>query len=78
MRENATYRRKDGFEYKCFVFVLEYVAGRTLFDFMVIVKNLDCCMARTYFIILLKTLEHLHSKGIAHRDIKPENIMVNS
>jgi 3-phosphoinositide dependent protein kinase-1 len=25
---------------------------------------------------IVKTLEFLHSKGIAHRDLKPENIMM--
>jgi renal tumor antigen len=27
---------------------------------------------------LMKSLDHMHKKGIFHRDIKPENILIES
>lgn len=34
-------------------------------------------LCRHYFKQLLKTVNYMHSKGIAHLDLKPENIMLD-
>lgn len=35
-------------------------------------------LIRSYMYQLLKSLHHMHSKGIFHRDIKPENILIEN
>ena len=39
---------------------------------------LNVQLVRSYMWQLMKSLDHMHKKGIFHRDIKPENILIES
>eukprot|EP01035_Chromulina_nebulosa_P055657 gene55657-76275_t len=39
---------------------------------------LSPALVRSYMWQLMKSLDHMHKKGIFHRDIKPENILIES
>jgi len=59
-----------------FYFVMEYMNGRSLYDYLVSGNyELTELSIREIFYQLMKGLQYLHKNGIAHRDIKPENIM---
>ncbi|CAD8143968.1 unnamed protein product [Paramecium octaurelia] len=58
------------------IFIYEYMAGGTLYEFMQQKHlKLDDSEIKTIFKQLLKALKHLHSLNILHRDIKLDNIM---
>jgi eukaryotic-like serine/threonine-protein kinase len=67
----------DGYHY----FVMEYVEGKTLYDFMAAPPNgegksfseaeaLDMCIQ------IADALAHAHERGLVHRDVKPKNILL--
>lgn len=56
-------------------FVMEYLAGGELFDFIADNTHFTEMHAATVMIDLLRALSYLHSKGIAHRDVKLENLL---
>ena len=41
-------------------------------------KYLNPQLVKSYMWQLMKSLDHMHRKGIFHRDIKPENILIES
>eukprot|EP01035_Chromulina_nebulosa_P017540 gene17540-23102_t len=41
-------------------------------------QYLDPRLLKSYMWQLMKSLDHMHKKGIFHRDIKPENILIES
>jgi serine/threonine protein kinase len=77
VRDNATYKSKDGSTFTCFAIVLEYCAGGELFDFVCDTGKFSEKVTRTYFHQMMSGLHYLHEKGYAHRDIKPENLLLN-
>ena len=48
----------------------KYILGRRHY--------LSPALVRSYMWQLMKSLDHMHKKGIFHRDIKPENILIES
>ncbi len=57
-------------------FVMEYLDGITLKDYMKRKEKLDNMEIISCAEQILRALEHAHAKGIIHRDIKPQNIML--
>ena len=41
-------------------------------------QYLNTSLVKSYMWQLMKSLDHMHKKGIFHRDIKPENILIES
>ncbi|CDF36810.1 Serine/threonine-protein kinase [Chondrus crispus] len=56
-------------------FVMEYLAGGELFDFIAENSQFTEAHAATVMLDLLNALSYLHSRGIAHRDVKLENLL---
>lgn len=56
-------------------FVMEYLAGGELFDFIAENTNFTEAHAATVMTDLLTALSYLHVRGIAHRDVKLENLL---
>jgi len=57
-------------------FVMEYVAGKTVFDDLQdrgVYEEID---ALNLVIQIARALEHAHAAGLIHRDVKPKNIMI--
>ncbi len=57
-------------------FVMEYVEGITLKDYISKKKRLTQNETADFAIQLLSALSHIHSKGIVHCDIKPHNVIL--
>ncbi len=57
-------------------FVMEYLDGITLKDYMKRKGKLDKMEVISCAEQILRALEHAHAKGVIHRDIKPQNIML--
>lgn len=56
-------------------FVMEYLAGGELFDYIAEHTQFTETHAATVMCDLLNALSYLHSRGIAHRDVKLENLL---
>ncbi|GLD94962.1 hypothetical protein PINS_up003587 [Pythium insidiosum] len=62
-------------------FLLEYVQGGELLDYLVHDGRqigLDEATARFYLADVVNAIEYMHSQQIVHRDLKPENMVVCS
>ena len=57
-------------------FVMEYLEGITLKEYLKQKGKLDSEEVISCAEQILRALEHAHSKGVIHRDIKPQNIML--
>lgn len=58
-------------------FVMEYVAGRTVYDDIVKHKRYSEADAIDVVSQVAEALQHAHAKGLIHRDVKPKNIMLS-
>lgn len=56
-------------------FVMEYLEGGELFDFIAEHTHFTEVHAASVMVDLLQALVYLHTKGIAHRDVKLENLL---
>ena len=57
-------------------FVMEYVDGVTLIDYMRRNRGLTEAELLDFSCRILSALSHIHAKGIVHCDIKPQNVIV--
>ena len=57
-------------------YVMPYVEGETLADYMLRERQLPIAEAVKVAIEVAEALGHAHSYGLVHRDIKPSNIMM--
>jgi serine/threonine protein kinase len=58
-------------------FMMEYIEGGDLFDYINSNSFLPEDKACYFFRQLIGVIEYLHTMGISHRDIKPENILLD-
>jgi serine/threonine-protein kinase len=59
-----------------FYFVMEYVEGDTIKDYLEKGRIFDEKTALRIVIAVAEALQHAHSRGLIHRDIKPENVIL--
>ncbi len=57
-------------------FVMEYIEGQTLEDFLSNSGKLSNTEIENMFSQMILAVEYVHSQGLIHRDIKPSNFMV--
>jgi serine/threonine protein kinase/Tfp pilus assembly protein PilF len=66
-------RTTDGLPY----FVMEYVAGESLYDFADR-RRLSICDRLRLFCLICEAVEYAHQNQVIHRDLKPSNILVKA
>ncbi|RKO93022.1 kinase-like domain-containing protein [Blyttiomyces helicus] len=59
-------------------FIMEFVAGGELFDYIVENLSLSEWEARIFFRQILSAIDYCHKNSIIHRDLKPENVLIDS
>jgi len=59
-------------------FLLEFIPGGELFNYIRKAGRLPNQVARTYAAEIVLAFEHLHSKSIVYRDLKPENLLLDA
>ncbi|RKO92876.1 kinase-like domain-containing protein [Blyttiomyces helicus] len=59
-------------------FIMEYVSGGELFDYIVQKRSLSEWEARIFFRQMLSAMDYCHKNSIIHRDLKPENLLIDS
>jgi serine/threonine protein kinase len=57
-------------------FVMEYVEGKTVHDYIVENKRFKEAEALEIVMQVADALQHAHERGLIHRDVKPKNIMI--
>lgn len=57
--------------------VMEYIAGRTLKEYIQTHGALSPKHAVSIMLQLVSAMSHAHHNGIVHRDIKPQNVLMN-
>jgi len=77
-QESADYVKKNGKSYKAVAIVMELVPGGELFEYVADSGRFSEEVARTYFRILIETLEYCYGQGVVHRDLKPENLLFDA
>ncbi|KAG5474412.1 hypothetical protein LSCM1_03194 [Leishmania martiniquensis] len=58
------------------VFVIDYLPGGELYDYIYPTLSLSPEAARIYAAELVLALEYLHRQDVVHRDLKPENVVL--
>ncbi|KAM4704994.1 protein kinase C theta type-like [Rhinophrynus dorsalis] len=69
----ATFETKEHLYY-----VMDYLAGGDLFEFLCTNKMLDSDTIKFFAAEMVCAIKFLHSKGIIHRDLKPENVLISN
>jgi serine/threonine-protein kinase len=59
-----------------FYFVMEFVEGDTIKDFLEKGRIFDERTALKIILAVAEALKHAHERGLIHRDIKPENVIL--
>ncbi|MGB0716939.1 MAG: serine/threonine protein kinase [Phycisphaerae bacterium] len=59
-------------------FVMEYIDGKTVYDYLTDGKPMPEKQALEFMIQCSKALAHAHEQGLIHRDVKPKNIMITN
>ena len=59
-----------------YYFVMEYVEGETIKDYLDKGRIFDEKTALKIVLAVAEALKHAHAKGLIHRDIKPENVIL--
>lgn len=77
-QESADYVKKNGNSYKVVMIVMELVPNGELFEYVADSGRFSEKLARSYFKVLIETLEYCHNQGICHRDLKPENLLFDA
>ena len=57
-------------------FVLDYIPGGDMYDYLQIKKKLPEKDAKFYSAQIVLAFEHLHKANIAYLDLKPENVLI--
>ena len=57
-------------------FVMEFVAGKTVYDDLAHGRAYPETQALDIVIQIAEALQHAHERGLIHRDVKPKNIMI--
>lgn len=62
----------DGYQY----FVMEYVSGDSLQNWLARLGKLSVSDAVYIMLTCCRAMEHAHEQGLVHRDLKPDNILI--
>ena len=62
----------------CFYYVMTFVDGPTMADYINEYGHLDEAAVGPLFLEMLSALGVLHARGIVHRDIKPANVLIGA
>jgi serine/threonine protein kinase len=73
--ESIDYVKKNNKTYKVVAIIMELVPNGELFEYVADSGRFSEDVARTYFQVLIETLEYCYNQGFAHRDLKPENLL---
>ena len=58
------------------VFIMEYLEGGELLDYITNKEKLTENEAREFFIQIAEAMDHCHKQKIIHRDLKLENLLL--
>ncbi len=58
--------------------VLQFIAGKSLFNILAEEGPLDEARVKRYFLQVAEALQVVHAQNFQHRDIKPDNILIDS
>ncbi|CAA6814263.1 MAG: Unknown protein [uncultured Aureispira sp.] len=59
-------------------FVMEYVEGQSLKEYLAKKGSLSNTEIKTLLVQIINALQYVHDRGMIHRDIKPSNFMISA